>query len=256
MGFFTAIRFLTIFPAPYNGPEGPNDLGRAIAFFPLVGLVIGIVLGGLAYLLRSIFPTTIVAALLVTALVILTGAHHLDGLADTCDGMVAGRTRIQRLEIMSDTRVGTFGIAGVCLILLLKYAIFSATTGIAAMLVFPTVSRWTMSGDMLLFPSARDSGSGYSAKQGAGWPGFAAGGLITLVVCILCLGIVQGALLMAGLFALSVALGALLTAIYGGLTGDSYGAIIEITEALALLLTIIINYHWTAFPGGALIVFP
>ena len=256
MGFFTAIRFLTIFPAPYNGPEGPNDLGRAIAFFPLVGLVIGIVLGGLAYLLRSIFPTMIVAALLVTALVILTGAHHLDGLVDTCDGMVAGRTRIQRLEIMSDTRVGAFGIAGACLILLLKYAIFCATTGIAAMLVFPTVSRWTMSGAMLLFPSARDSGSGYAAKQGAGWPGFAAGGLITLVVCILCLGIAQGALLVAGLFALSAALGALLTAIYGGLTGDSYGAIIEITEALALLLIIIINYHGAAFPGSALIVFP
>lgn len=256
MGFFTAIRFLTIFPAPYNGPEGPGDLGRAISFFPLVGLVIGIVLGGLAYLLRTVFPPVIVAALLVTALVILTGAHHLDGLMDTCDGMVIGRTRIQRLEIMSDMRVGAFGIAGACLILLLKYAAFCSTSGIASMLVFPTVSRWTMSGTMLIFPSAKDSGTGYAAKQGAGWPGFIAGGLITLIVCILCLGIIQGALLMAGLFALGVALAALLTAIYGGLTGDSYGAIIEITEILALLLTIIISRCWTAFPGGPLLVFP
>ena len=256
MGFFTALRFLTIFPAPYNGPEGPYDLGRALAFFPVVGLVIGIVLGGLSFLLRTIFPPAVVAALLLTVLVILTGAHHLDGLMDTCDGMVVGRTKIQRLEIMSDMRVGAFGIAGACLVLLLKYSIFCSTSGIAAMLVFPTASRWAMSGAMLVFPSAKDSGSGFDAKQGAGWPGFVAGGLITLIVCVLCLGIVQGALLLAGLFALVIALGGILTALYGGLTGDSYGAVIEIGEVLALLLVIILSHNWTFFPGSALVVFP
>jgi adenosylcobinamide-GDP ribazoletransferase len=256
MGFFTALKFLTIFPGPARYDEGPEQLGRAIAFFPIIGLIIGIVLGGMTFILRTSFSTMVNAALLVTALVILTGAHHLDGLMDTCDGMVVGRTKIQRLEIMSDTRTGAFGIAGACLILLLKYAIFCTTTGMAAMLIFPAASRWAMSGTILIFPSARESGSGYAARQGANWGGFIIGSLIMLILCFLCLGLVQRILLMAGVIALVCALGAILTIIYGGLTGDSYGAIVEISEVLALLLIKLINSHWSAFPGNALIVFP
>lgn len=256
MGFFTALKFLTVFPVPSRYDGGTVQLGRSIAFFPVVGLVIGIVLSGLAFFLRTVFPQAVNAALLVATLAILTGAHHLDGLMDTCDGLTAGKTRAERLAIMSDTRVGAFGIAGACLILLLKFAALSGTAGIATMLVFPAASRWAMSGTILIFPSAREDGTGHAVKQGARWSGFIAGSVITLVICLLCLGPLEGLLLMAGLLALVCALGAMLTVIYGGLTGDCYGAIVEAGEVLALLLIFVISTHPYAFPGNALIIFP
>lgn len=256
MKFFTALKFLTIFPAPANNQDGPEHLGKSLAFFPVIGLIIGIVLGGAAYLLRFILPPSVVSALLVTGLVIMTGAHHLDGLMDTCDGMAAGRTKEQRLGIMSDTRVGAFGITGACLILLIKYSVFSFTAGIATLLIFPIVSRWALTGAILIFPTAKNYGSGYATKQGADWSSFFIGGLITLVACILCCGLIQGPVLMIALFILVCILGAILTAIYGGLTGDSYGAIVEIGEALALLLIIILNYFRYLMPGAGLITFP
>jgi adenosylcobinamide-GDP ribazoletransferase len=256
MKFFTALKFLSIFPGPGSGQDGPEQLGKSIAYFPVAGLVIGIVLAGAAYLLRLILPPSVVGALLVTGMVIMTGAHHLDGLIDTCDGMVAGRTKEQRLEIMSDTRVGAFGIAGACLVLLLKYSAFSSTSGMATLLIFPMVSRWALTGAILIFPSAKNSGAGYITKQGAGWGGFMIASLITLIACLICCGLVQGPLLMIGLIVLVCILGAILTGIYGGLTGDSYGAIVEIGEVLALLLIIILNYFRHLIPGTGLIVFP
>jgi len=254
--FFTALKFLTIFPAPGKGPDGPGQLGRSIAFFPVIGLVIGIVLGGAAYLLRFILPPAVVSALLVTGLVIMTGAHHLDGLIDTCDGIVAGRTREQRLEIMSDTRVGAFGIAGACLVLLLKYSVFSSASGMAAMLIFPAVSRWALTGAILIFPSAKNSGAGYETKQGAGWGNFITASLITLIACFLFCGMIQGPLLMISVMAVVCIMGAILSDIYGGLTGDSYGAIIETGEVFALLLIIILNSFRYLIPGTGLIVLP
>jgi adenosylcobinamide-GDP ribazoletransferase len=256
MKFFTALKFLTIFPAPSKVQGSPEQLGRSIAYFPVVGLIIGIVLGGAAYLLRFILPTPVIGALMVTGLVIMTGAHHLDGLMDTCDGMVAGRTREQRLEIMSDTRVGAFGIAGACLVLLLKYSVFSSTSGMATLLLFTAVSRWALTGAILIFPSAKNSGSGYAVKQSSDLAGFITASLITLVACILLAGLVQGPLLMIGIMGLVCILGAILTSIYGGLTGDSYGAIVEIGEVMALLLIIVLNYFKYLMPGNALIVFP
>jgi adenosylcobinamide-GDP ribazoletransferase len=256
MRYFTALKFLTIFPAPVKGPDGPDQLGRSIAFFPVVGLVLGIVLGGAAYLLRFILPMPVVGALLVAGLAIMTGAHHLDGLIDTCDGMVAGKTMEQRLEIMADTRVGAFGIAGACLVLLLKYSVFSSTSAMATLLLFPTVSRWALTGAILIFPSAKNIGAGYAVKQSADLAGFITASLITLIVSILFAGLVQGPLLMIGIMGLVCILGAILTNIYGGLTGDSYGAIVEIGEVLALLLIIVLNYYKYLMPGTGLITFP
>lgn len=256
MGFFTALKFLTIFPGPANRMDVPESLGRSLAYFPLIGLILGIVLSGAAYLLHFFLPAPVTAALLVTILVIMTGAHHLDGLMDTCDGMVAGRTRIQRLEIMSDMRVGAFGIAGACLVLLLKYSVFTSTTSMAILLTFPAVSRWALTGAILVFPSAKDNGSGFAARQSARWSGFFIATLITLIVSILCCGLLQGPLLMLGMAILIYGLGSLLKSLYGGLTGDSYGALVETGEVLAMLLIIILNYYRSFIPGATLLVFP
>jgi adenosylcobinamide-GDP ribazoletransferase len=238
VSFFAAVRFLTIFPAPSSKKDVPQMIGRSIPFFPVVGLLIGGILTGLYLVLHIIFPLPIVGAILVACLAIMTGAHHLDGLIDTCDAMVAGKTREQRLEIMSDTRVGAFGITGVCLLLLLKYAAMISIIGLATLIIFPVLSRWALGGVILIFPSARNEGMGFTARNSASWPGFISATAIALVISILFTGLIAGPALMISVFAMIWCLGFLLSRLFGGLTGDCYGTLVEIGEALAMLLTI------------------
>ena len=86
-----------------------------------MGLGIGAALFGLDRLFDLFLPTALGSALLIVALVLLTGANHLDGFMDSCDGMVAGRSPQERLAIMRDSRVGSFGVVGVFCLLLVKY---------------------------------------------------------------------------------------------------------------------------------------
>ena len=172
MSFFAALRFLTIIPGPGHMEPGLSrptrvavsadapvavdnsllQVGRSIAYFPVVGLIIGIILSLLYYGLHIILPAPVVSAVILAALAIITGAHHLDGLMDTCDGMVAGKTREERLAIMSDTRVGAFGITGACVILILKYAAISSSLTPAMLIVFPVISRWALPARETTFP--------------------------------------------------------------------------------------------------------
>ena len=239
MSFFSVLRFFTILPAPPGRGDEPSAIGRSLVFFPVVGLIIGIILAALSRVLGLVFPDTITAALIVAALAILTGAHHMDGLMDTFDAMVAGRTRQQRLEIMSDTRVGTFGITAACLLLIIKYAAISVTAGPAAILAFPMVSRWAVAGIILLFPPAKKAGSGFTVKSNSDWPGFTWATVITLILLIVSAGLIAGPVLMMTVLALACLTGLFFKWLFGGLTGDCYGALVEISEALALLLIIV-----------------
>lgn len=254
--FFSALKFLTIFPTPDKNVEGPEQVGRSIAFFPVVGLIIGIVLGGFSYLLRFILPYQIVSALLVTGLVLLTGANHLDGLMDTCDGMAPGCTRNERLAIMEDPHVGAFGIAGACLVLIIKYAVFMFTAAMAMLLIFPVLSRWIVTATILIFPSAKNSGTGSSVKLEAHWSGFLIASVITLVLCIILCGFLKGIALMISTAALIMLTALYFKSLYGGLTGDNYGALIEVGEIFVLLLYIIFTFYKYLLPGEPLIIFP
>jgi adenosylcobinamide-GDP ribazoletransferase len=236
LSFFAVLRFLTVLPVPSSGRDDTSTVGRSLALFPMAGLIIGLVLAVLAWTLSIVFPLQVVSALLVVALAVMTGAHHLDGLIDTCDAMVAGRTREQRLEIMSDTRVGAFGIAGVCLLLITKYAAILATSALAAIIVFPILSRWALTASIIIFPSAKNQGSGHAVKAASGWSSLLLGTAITVIMLIFCLGLIEAVVVMATLLALICLLALLLTRLYGGLTGDCYGALTEIGEVAALLV--------------------
>ena len=261
MNFFAVLKFLTIIPAPGYAEPGlsrptrvavspdalvPVDksllqVGRSIAFFPVVGLIIGIVLTLLYYVLHLMLPVPVVSAVIVAALAIITGAHHLDGLMDTCDGMVAGKTKEERLAIMSDTRVGAFGITGAGIILLLKYAAISSSLTPAMLITFPVISRWALTGAMLMFPPAKTSGAGYAVKSGADWRGYILATLVALAVSILLNGLVMGTTLLACVLGLIYLAGLIFTRLYGGLSGDCYGALVEIGEVVTLLLFIILG---------------
>ena len=239
MGFWTALQFLTIFPTPLRHKVTARTSGQSLTYFPLVGLILGAILLGLYYGLTLILPSSVVNALLIIALVILTGAHHLDGFMDTCDGVIAGTSKKERLAIMSDSKVGTFGIVGAILLLLLKYASLSSARILPALLLMPTLSRWVMVSIIFTFPYAKRSGMGLAFKHGATWQRLTIATIIALIAAVVLLQL-WGLVLMAALWLIVFGIASYFRSRLGGLTGDNYGAINELAEVLVLLLLILI----------------
>src|SRR6185437_14480691 len=116
--------FLTVLPAPTTDAS-PRSLATSLAFFPIVGVGLGALLGCAGLLLDRVLPAGPVAALIVGAEIYLTGGLHFDGLMDTADGVFGGRTRERRLEIMRDSRVGSFGVCAGALALIAQYSCLS-----------------------------------------------------------------------------------------------------------------------------------
>jgi adenosylcobinamide-GDP ribazoletransferase len=241
LGFWAALQFLTIFPTPLRHDDYTRAATQSLPYFPLIGLILGAILLGLYYGLILILPHLVVIALLITALVILTGAHHLDGLIDTCDGVFTGKTIKERLSIMSDTRVGAFGITGLILLLMLKYvSLLSVSMILPALLLMPTLSRWVMSSVIFTFPYARRTGMGLPFKQGATWQKLTISTIIALIVAVVLLKW-WGLVLMVVLWLVGYGIASYFRSRLGGLTGDNYGAINEMSEVLVLLLIVLIG---------------
>jgi len=234
----TEMKTVLILPESPAGDEEIRSVGRSTIYFPLVGLLIGLLLVLLYMVLRTFLPTTVNCVLLIGALAVITGAHHIDGLMDTADAFAAGKTGAQRLEIMKDTRVGAFGITAAIIVLLTKYISLAAIISIPALLTFPLLSRWAITGLALIFPSARDGGSFYALKDSAGWGGFIGATVIALTVAVPLNGLIIGPLIMLGLFGLLYCLGVIFSRLFGGLTGDCCGALIESGEVIVLILNI------------------
>jgi adenosylcobinamide-GDP ribazoletransferase len=231
-----ALQFLTLAPPLVRRVFEPEELGRAVGYFPLVGALLGALLAGLDMVLARIFPTPVSTVLVIAAWVVFTGALHLDGFLDACDGLFGGHTPEWRLEIMRDERVGAFGLAGGVLLLLLKAAaLASAPSQATSLLLAPTLARWAMVLAIVFFPYARPKGLGRAMKEHAGGRQVALATGIALVVAWFTgawLGL--AAMALAGITAWAGARFAL--ARLPGLTGDLYGAIGETVEIAVLLL--------------------
>ena len=238
LSLLAAIRFLTIFPIMQGREFSAQELGRSSAWFPLVGLMLGGILVGLDVLLDSYLNGMILSMLLITVLVIMTGAFHLDGFIDTCDAMFLPRSPQEKLRIMSDSRVGSFGVVGACCLILLKFTallVVPHDLRWGALLLMPVVGRWTMVLLLFAFPYAKKAGKGLLFRENVDSLRL----VIASVVTLAAVAIVGGALgvaVMAG-----VGLVILLLAMYvnhglNGLTGDSYGAANEVGEVILLIL--------------------
>ena len=235
--FFVAFQFLTIVPLPFSVRCEEGDLGRSMAFFPLVGLSLGAGLAGLDFCLAPLFPRPVADLLLVVALTAVTGALHLDGLADVCDALAARGSRERLLAVMKDSRVGPVGAVGLILGLFLKYeallALPGATKG-TALLLFPLLARFGQVQITVGARRAREDGLGALFAGGAGWREFLVAGLMTIVAASL----LHGA---RGVVAvLCVALLTWLCRLWahrrlGGITGDVIGCTSELGEITALL---------------------
>ena len=231
----TAFQFLTTFPAVIRRAFTAQELGRAVGFFPIVGLALGGVLYGLEVGLGLIFPAQVVAVFVLAAWLLLTRALHFDGFLDSCDGLFGGFTPERRLEIMRDSRVGAFGVAGGGLLLLTKYAAIFSLPDLSGLLLAPVLGRWTLSMAIFAFPYAREKGLGRDMKDIVGWSQVA----LSTVVAVLAVWFFAG---WTGVLAFALAgivlwLGAtFILRRIPGLTGDSYGALCELTELATLLL--------------------
>lgn len=218
----------------------------------MVGLLIGLLLLGVERGAREVFPVELTAALLTALLIILTRGLHLDGFMDVCDGVFGGYTPERRREIMRDSHVGAFAVAGAGGLLLLKYAALVSLLSldgpgkIGMLLLFPMLSRWTMTLLLAAFPYARRQGLGSPFHQGKARLATAAAGLMAAAGAI-ALGGYGGLALLAGLSALAWLLGWLLSRLLGGLTGDCYGAANEAAEVVVLAAGVALaGYGWVA----------
>ena len=242
MSLLTALGFLTVIPV---GRESrPQALGRSLAFFPVVGLLLGLLLAGADWLL-GFMPLAVTDGLLLVLLALATGGLHLDGFIDTCDGLVGMKKPYQRWEIMKESRVGGFGVIGGVLLLLLKYAALGALPQrLGALILMPAMGRWAGVLAISAFPGAKAEGLGRSFKEAAR-PGHLVLASIFTLALSLALFSLEGLALMLGVGVLVWALGLYLKGRFAGLTGDNYGALIEAGEAAFLLLVIAFSgWRW------------
>jgi adenosylcobinamide-GDP ribazoletransferase len=236
--FPLALTFLTKFPWPWGGKADAADLARSMGWFPWVGAILGLGFWGACAGLSRLLPVPAAAALLLTCTVVITGGLHLDGLADTIDGLGGGHTPADTLRIMKDSRVGAFGVIGLILALLVKFSLFLTLANpgnrTAVLLLYPILSRWGMVLLAYLSPYARpEGGLGQAMTLGVTRRVLVFASLSAAVLSWLILGV-------SGLALFAVAGGAVwLVSHYfqkrlGGITGDLLGATNEILEVLVL----------------------
>ena len=239
-----ALRFLTIIPLPGRREASTEELGRSIVYFPLVGVIIGLILVGLNWLLGLLLPSALTNVLLVVSLVAVSGALHLDGLVDTCDGLAVGKTVEERWRVMDDSRAGGFGIIGVCCLLLVKYVALNNVPDnwlMPTLVLMPVLSRWAMVYALFAYPYAKPSGLGKVFKQEASRLRFTIATLIALVAAVI-LARLAGLVIMFGIWVIALAVAFYLKGKFGGLTGDTYGAINEVTEVCVLILVCLLAH--------------
>ena len=255
MEFFAALKFLTILPLFRKRVDTLEEIGGSIVYYPVVGLIIGLALAGLSWLFRLVLPSPVANALLIVSLVIITGALHLDGFIDTCDGIAGHKPAEARWQVMHDSRSGAFGVVGAVLLLLLEYVMLNSillplmTVTLVMMTVF---GRWAMVYAIFAFPYARPEGLGKAIKQSANWERFTAATVIALAISIVLARLagfvhffVAGAAIMLAVWVIITVVAAFFKKMFAGLTGDTYGAIDEIAEVSVLLLVILLAYnHW------------
>ncbi|MEN9221327.1 MAG: adenosylcobinamide-GDP ribazoletransferase [Thermostichus sp. BF3_bins_97] len=250
--FWAALTFYTALPL---GWVGELQFEGIAAWLPGVGLLMGGILSLGGILLRG-FPDLVRAALLLTLWVVLTGGLHLDGVADTADGLAInvhkgdpeqstkdglGLPGSRRLQVMSDSHTGAYGVLALVLLLLLKFAALSSVQAWPLLLLVPAWGRWGQLLAIALYPYLREQGSGRFLKEstvfpGSLWPG-------TALLLGVSLGVGWSGLLAWRpllIWTLGSALGAFGVGYWiyrqlGGHTGDTYGATVEWSEAIALL---------------------
>ena len=235
--FWIALQFLSSLPVRLPGMPAPQELGRSLLCYPLVGLLFGIILWGLNWLLLGT-PLLLHAALLLTGWVLLSGALHLDGLADSADAWLGGfGDRERTLTIMKDPRSGPIAVVTLVLVLLLKFVALVALIEqqqALMLIIAPLIGRSALLGLFLTTPYVRAGGLGQALAdhlpRSAGKQVLA----ISAVVCVLIAGVGGGVALVVAVAGF-VWLRQVMLRRLGGTTGDTAGALLELLEVAMLV---------------------
>lgn len=243
--FLIALQFLTRFPIPLHNPPTRHETGFSLLFYPLVGLLIGTFLLLFSQLLL-VLPQIMAAALLLTVWIFITGALHLDGLADSVDAWAGGHGEKQRtLAIMKDPCNGSMGLVSVVLLLIVKFSALAALyqQGInSVILLAPLLGRSIIPLLFVTTPYVRNEGLGTALSDNAPKKRILIIlGLISTVT-ILIYGL-TGLILLTIVCGLFFILRHAMMCRIGGTTGDTTGALVEMTETVVLISLVIINIH-------------
>lgn len=235
-GFLIAITFLTRIPLPAPKDVSPKEFASAHYYYPLVGLLIGLLLWGGGMIAQLFFPPLVCGAILLVLGILITGGIHLDGFMDSMDGLLSARTRERMLEIMKDSRVGAHACISLAGLLVLKFALLASLQLSSLLILFliPAISRWTVLLSITGFPYAREQGLGKGLHESANRIVIIIEGIVLLAFSVWLTGIAGAAAYTAALF-FTLCFSWRTTKLLGGLTGDLYGAVIEFSEVFALL---------------------
>ncbi len=231
--FWIALQFLSSLPVRLPGMPAPREIGRSLLCYPLVGLLFGLLLWLASHLLQGA-PAPLHAALMLALWVLLSGALHLDGLADSADAWLGGfGDRERTLQIMKDPRSGPIAVVTLTLVLLLKFCalwvLVEQGTG-AQLLLAPLIGRAAMLGLFLSTPYVRPGGLGQALAEhlpraAAGW--------VLLACALFCLAL--GGWIVVLALAVFAWLRQLMCRRLGGTTGDTAGALLELLELAVVL---------------------
>ena len=247
--FFVGLQFLTRISIVKQTVWTEESFGKSVKFFPAVGAVLGLVYVVLAEILNLLigdaFPM-LTAAVILVSMTILTGGIHCDGFMDTMDGLFSGRDRERMLEIMKDSRVGAFGVVSFVMLSILDFAALSELSRTSTLTLFAAIYSAPIIGRLMMvvtiggFPYARPNGMGkafaaYTTRSTIILAAFEV--LVLLLPLILLSAMLAESLLISLTIALTFTLyfGKFTTKKVGGVTGDIYGAIEIISEALVMV---------------------
>jgi adenosylcobinamide-GDP ribazoletransferase len=240
--FLAGFRFLTIIPVSWKSKEDSLFFQSSLIWFPVIGLLIGSITSLIISLLSTVLPPSVLAVLTMVLFAGVSGCLHLDGLADSGDGLLSSRTRERSLEIMRDSHTGAMGMIAVVFVLLGKYAALSSLAGpafLAAVFLIPMAGRTAILISMAVLPYAR-TGAGLGRLFYSNDSRMVAA--LALIFCIITTAFVSIK------YVLFVVAAILLTVVFfsfwcfrklGGATGDTLGAICELTE-LAVAVSMVL----------------
>lgn len=239
--FLIALQFLTIFPIKINSEIAEKDFGRSLLYFPVVGMLIGVLLSAVA-LLFSFLSDSVAGVLILITSVFVTGGIHLDGFADTCDGFYGYRSGEKILEIMRDSRVGVMGVLGIVCLLLLKFVLIVNVSQdiLWKLLIMMTVfARWSQVLACCISDYAREEGKARYFMEFSSKKDLFVAGIFTVVLFLLLMKLDGIVLLVFSLPPILVFVKFAKKKI-GGMTGDTIGAMSEVAEVLILLFYLLL----------------
>ncbi|WP_110975172.1 adenosylcobinamide-GDP ribazoletransferase [Acinetobacter sp. WCHAc060042] len=244
--FWIALQFLTTFPVRLSAMPTPQQNAQALLFYPVVGLLIGSILYGIALLLHAL-PVVLLSSVILVHWIWLTGGLHLDGLADTADAWVGGfGDKARTLAIMKDPSCGPIGVLSLVIMCLLKWSVLYVLLQkqlYTALMLFPLLGRLVPLFFFLSTDYVREKGLGSQLGQHLARPIAIALLLLTPLVALYWAWI--GVVVLASFYLALWYLRCKFIQRIGGVTGDTIGASIEIIE-LATLLSFVFAVFYLA----------